>query len=322
MSERETAPASRTAPSRLRNVLSVVLPVLACLLLPLGVLASWAAYGLTDTGRYVRTMAPLSTDPDVREGVADALADGVLREAGPELGGGALHGAAGAFVQDAARSFTRTEVFRTAWDTANGAVHAAVLRALRDDGDRAAPVTVDLAPVTDRVKRRLAHDHVPFAHRIPVTHTRVEVLPAADVHRLRKGYHVLDTAAFWLPITAAVLAAAGIGVAACRRRAVTALGLGTALGGGLLALAVAAGRRLTLADLPGTLHRPAAGAVYDALTATLRTVSWGLFALGLTVALVAWLTGPRGPRPAARRPARGSAAPVADPAPEPTRAPV
>ncbi|WP_309097793.1 hypothetical protein [Streptomyces sp.] len=314
MPEPDRAPACATAPPRARNALSAVLLVLACLLLPFGALASWAAHGLADTGRWVRTMAPLAADPDVRRAAADALGDGVLRAAGPEL-----HSGAGSFVHDAARSFTRTEAFAAAWDASNRAVHTAVLRALRADAP-ATPVTVDLAPVVDRVKRRLSEDHVPFAHRIPVTHTRVPVLPAGDVDRLRKGYQVLDTAAFWLPLTAAVLAVTGIAVAACRRRAVTALGLGTALGGALLVLAVAVGRRLTLADLPDALRGPAAGAVYDALTATLRTVSWLLCALGLAVALGGWLTGRYGPRLAARRRARGSAGPAADPAPEPTRA--
>ncbi|GAA4305651.1 hypothetical protein GCM10023086_23530 [Streptomyces venetus] len=320
MTERDRAPVSEQAPPRLRNALSAVLLALACLLVPFGALASWAAHGLTDTGRYVRTMAPLAADPDVRQAVADAVADGIMRAAGPELDTGPLRGAAGPFVHDAVRSFTRTEAFRAAWDAANRALHAAVLRALRHDEARAAEVTVDLAPVVARVKRQLTDDHVSFAHRIPVTHTRVPVLPAGNVDRLRTGYHVLDTAAFWLPLTAAVLAAAGIAVAACRRRAVTALGLGTALGGGLLVLAVAIGRRLTLADLPDALHRPAAGAVYDALTETLRTVSWLLLALGLAVALGSWLTGRYGPRRAARRRARASAAPAADRAPGPRRA--
>ncbi|WDV53108.1 hypothetical protein PV963_23440 [Streptomyces coeruleorubidus] len=320
MSERDRAPVPEQAPLRPRNALSAVLLLLACLLLPFGTLASWAAHGLTDTGRYVRTMAPLAADPDVQRAVADAVGDGIMREAGHELDTGPLRGTVGPFVHDAVRSFTRTEAFRTGWDAANHAVHDAVLRALRDDGTRAAEVTVDLAPVVARVKRQLTDDHVPFAHRIPVPHARVPVLPADDVDRLRRGYHVLDTAAFWLPLAAAVCAVAGIALAACRRRAVTALGLGTALGGALLVLAVAIGRRLTLADLPDTLHRPAAGAVYDALTGTLVTVSWLLFALGLTVALGSWLTGRYGPRLAARRRARASAAPAADPPPEPTRA--
>ncbi|MFE6408731.1 hypothetical protein ACFVOR_17545 [Streptomyces sp. NPDC057837] len=315
MPEPVPAPAPATAPPRARNALSAVLLALACLLVPFAVLASWAAHGLTDTGRWVRNLAPLAADPHVRHAAADALGDGVLRAAGPGLRGPA----AGPFVRDAARSFTRTGAFATAWDASNRAVHTAVLRAVRADAPPV-PVTVDLAPVVDRVKRRLTEDNVPFAHRIPVTHTRVPVLAAGDVDRLRKGYRVLDTAAFWLPLAAACFAVAGIAVAACRRRAVTALGLGTALGGALLVVAVAIGRRLTLADLPVTLRGPAAGAVYDALTATLRTVSWLLCALGLAVALGGWLTARCGPRIAARRRARASAGPAADPAQEPTRA--
>jgi hypothetical protein len=130
---------------------------------------------------------------------------------------------------------------------------------------------------------------------------------------------VLDVAGFWLPVTAAALAVAGIAVAACRRRAVTATALGTALGGALLGLVVAVGRRLTLADLSDPARRPAAGTTYDALTVTLRTVSWLLVTLGLTVALTCRLTSRYG-RVVPRR--RVSAAPVADQAQQPTRAPV
>lgn len=132
-------------------------------------------------------------------------------------------------------------------------------------------------------------------------------------HQLADPYVPFEVAGFWLPVTALVLAAVGIAVAACRRRAVTATSLGTALGGAFLGLAVALGRHLTLADLHET-RRPAAGAIYDALTVTLRTVSWLLVALGLTAACATWLTAVF----ARRR--QASAAPVADPAVRPTRA--
>ena len=302
-------------PTRLRNALSAALIALSCLLVPFGALAACVTYGLADTGRYVTAMAPLAADPAVQGAVADSVEAGILDEvddrleassAAPEPGG------VRPFVDDAVRSFTRTEAFHTAWDAGNRAVHDAVLRALRDDRERA--VTVDLAPITAQVKRRLTDDHVLLARRIPVEHTEVPVLPADEVARLRKGYDVLEVAGFWLPVSAAVLAAAGIAVAACRRRAVTATALGTALGGALLALAVALGRRLTLADIGEAAHRPAAGAIYDALTQTLRTVSWLLVVLGLTVALACRLT-----EYLARR-RRASAAPAADPAQEPTRA--
>ncbi|MCT7357286.1 hypothetical protein N4P33_34870, partial [Streptomyces sp. 15-116A] len=204
--------------ARLRDALAAALVGLACLLAPCAAFAAWAAYGLADTGRYVSAVAPLSADPAVREAVADAVGDGVVRELAP----GPMRGTMGPFVQDALRSFTRTEAFRTAWEAGNRAVHGAVLHALRDERSTPGPVTVDLAPVVAQVKSRLAADHVPFAHRIPVRHTEIAVLPAEDVPGLRKGYHVLNTAAVWLPLAAVALAVTGIAVAACRRRALAA----------------------------------------------------------------------------------------------------
>ncbi|MFG3130426.1 hypothetical protein [Streptomyces tendae] len=305
---------------RSRSALSAVLIALASLLAPCATLAGWAMHGPADTGRYVAAVAPLADDPAVRDAAADTLGAGFAGFV-DEATAGPVNGAVRLFVRDAARSFTRTEAFHEGWDAANRTVHAAVLRALRDDRAAGHAVTVDLAPVTERVRDRLAEDHVPFARRIPVRHTAVTVLPAHEADRLRKGYQVLDVAAFWLPLAAVVFAVTGIAVAACRRRAVTAAGIGTALGGALLALAVLVGRRLTVAELPGPVDGPAAGAVYDALTETLRTASWLLVALGLTVALASWLTGRYG-RPARRRPpantATGPAEPTGPTPPRPT----
>ncbi|MGW2461127.1 hypothetical protein ACWC2M_19145 [Streptomyces sp. NPDC001761] len=274
-------------PSRLRSALSAVSIALSCLLVPFGALAAWAAYGLADTGRYVTTMAPLAADPAVREAVVDTVGDGVLRAVDEHLDVHPVRGSVRPFVHDAVRSFTQTQAFRLAWDTGNRITHDAVLRALRGSDERA--VTVDLAPVTAQVKRQLIHDHVTLAVHIPVEHTEVPVLPADRLTKLRKGYHVLEVAGFWLPVAAVVFAAGGIALAVHRRRAVVATGLGTALGGALLAAAVAVGRGLTLADLPADVPHPAAGAVYDALTGTLRTTAWLLLGLGLAVALTAWL---------------------------------
>ncbi|MES4886888.1 hypothetical protein [Streptomyces sp. NPDC096012] len=308
-------------PPRLRSALSAVLITLSCLLVPFGALAAWAAYGLADTDRYVTAMAPLATDPDVREAVADTVGDGILRAVDQHLDVHPVRGPVGPFVHDAVRSFTQTRAFRLAWDAGNRVTHDAVLRALRAEDERA--VTVDFAPVTAQVKRQLTLDHVPLAQRIPVEHTSVAVLPAGELVALRKGFHVMEIAGFWLPVAAVAFAAAGIALAVRRRRAVAATALGTALGGALLVLALAVGRSLTLADLPADVPHPAVGAVYDALTGTLRTAGWVLLGLGLAVALTSWLTRYLRPRrPLARlvRRLRGSAAPASAPARARTRA--
>ncbi|MEV1061548.1 hypothetical protein [Streptomyces sp. NPDC050263] len=293
----------------LRTALSAALIALSCLFAPFGALAAWAAYGLTDTRGYVTTMAPLASDPAVRDAVADTVGDGVARESGLNP----------VFLRDAVRSFTATRAYRSAWNAGNEAAHTAVMHALRDRRGGHRPVTVDLATVTAPLRHQLTVDHVPFATRIPVEHTQVALLPSDDLAALRKGFSVVDVAGFWLPLTAVVFAVAGIAVAACRRRAITATALGTALGGAFLGLAVAVGRRLTLADLPEAAHRPAAGAVYDALTATLRTASWLLLAVGLTVAAATWLSRPGSPLVRLLRRRRASAAPAQAPEAEPTR---
>jgi hypothetical protein len=290
-----------------RPPVAAALLAAACLLAPPAVLAVWATHGIGDTGRYAATTAPLATDTGVREAIATAVTDDIMREIDVRP---PLREPVHTYVHDAVRSFTGTDAFRSAWGTANLAAHDAVLRALREDGPRTAPVTLDLAPATRRLKERLVEDHVPFAERIPVAHTRITLLPADRLTAFRKGFHVLEFAGFWLPLATLACALAGIALAVSRRRAVIAVGLGTALGAALLALAVLVGRLLTLSGVPDDVPQPAAGAVYDALTETLRTVSWALLATGLAVAAAAWLTGHRTRRRTAPPQAPGAPAPL------------
>ncbi|MCI3931912.1 hypothetical protein [Streptomyces sp. AN091965] len=269
-------------PPRLRAALCAVLLVLACLLVPLGAVSTWAAYEIHDTDRYVATMAPLSFDPAVRAAVADAVTDSVVKE----IDAGPLQSTVESFVRDAVGSFTGTAAFRTAWNAANRAAHAAVEQALEHDSD--GEVSIDLAPITEQVKRRLAEEGVPFADRIPVRHTEVTVMKAQDLSDYRKVFRMLQAAGLWLPVAAAVFAVGGILLAVRRRRAVIATALGTAAGAAVLAAAVAVGRALTLDDLPPDVSRAAAGAVYDALTESLRVTAWVLLGLGLLVAAGVW----------------------------------
>ncbi|MFJ4713000.1 hypothetical protein [Streptomyces sp. NPDC088785] len=284
-----------------RTLLAPVLLVLACLLVPLGTLSTWAKYEIGDSDRYVAAMAPLATQPDVQNAVADAVTDGVVRN----LDVGPLQSTVESYLHDAVVSFTGTAAFQKAWNTANRAAHDAVQQAIDDDSS--GPVTLDLAPVTEQVKRQLQDENVPFASQLPVPHTEITLLPAGDLDSLRTALHALQVAGPWLPSAAVVCAVAGLALAVRRRRAVTATALGAALGAGALLLALAIARSLTLGDLSDSADEAAAGAVYDALTATLRTTSWVIVGVGLAVALVSWLTGRRWP--AGRR--RGVTRPAA-----------
>ncbi|MGW6573673.1 hypothetical protein ACWGAN_16045 [Streptomyces sp. NPDC054945] len=269
----------------MRTILSTVLIVLVALLVPASAVAYWADRELGDADRYTAAMSPLAENPKVQEVVVTQVSRALAGQidAGPfQIGLDTLLG-------EALHSFAGTSAYRTAWDAANRAAHAAFLDALTTG--RGDALTIDLAPVIAQVRGDLVADEVPFADRIPVTHLTVKVMEYDNLADLRKGFHMLEVAGVWLPVLTLLLAAAAIAVAVHRRRAVMATGAGLAVGAGLLWLAVDVCRRLTLDDLPADIDRPAAGAVYDALTAYLRTTAWVVLVIGLAAALAAWVMG-------------------------------
>lgn len=269
----------------MRTYLSAALIVLVALLVPASAVAYWADRRLGDADHYTAAMSPLANDPAVQEVVVTQA----TRALSGQIDAGPFQGAVDALLGDALRSFAGTTAYRTAWETANRAAHTAFLDALETGHGDA--VTVDLAPVIAQVKEELMADGVPFADRIPETHLSVKVMEYDNLGALREGFHVLQIAGVWLPVLTVLLAVAAVAVAVRRRRAVLATGAGLAVGAVLLWAAVGVCRRITLDDLPSDVDRPAAAAVYDALTAFLRTTAWVVLALGLATALAAWLVG-------------------------------
>lgn len=130
----------------MRTFLSAVLIVLVTVLVPASAVAYWADRELGDADRYTAAMSPLADDPAV-QGV-------VVSQAGRALAGqidaGPFQSGIDALLGEALRSFAGTPAYRTAWDAANRAAHAAFLKALTTgDGDA---VTIDLAPAIEQVK--------------------------------------------------------------------------------------------------------------------------------------------------------------------------
>lgn len=269
----------------MRTFLSAVLIALVTLLVPASAAGYWADRELGDVDRYTATMSPLAGNPAVQGVVVSQ----VSRALSGQIDAGPFQGRVDALLVEALSSFAGTPAYRTAWAAANRATHAAFLKALTaGHGDA---VTIDLAPVIAEVREELVADEVPFADRIPVTHLSVKVMEYDNLGALRKRFRMLQIAGVWLPALTVVLAAAAIAVAVRRRQAVIATGLGLAVGAVLLWGAVYFCRRLTLDDLPADIDQNAAAAVYDALTEFLRTTVLVVLAVGLAVALAAWLAG-------------------------------
>ncbi|MEW2350010.1 hypothetical protein [Streptomyces sp. NPDC006684] len=261
-----------------RAVLAVVLAVVACVCVPAGALSVWAKYEIGDTDTFVEAVSPLASNRDVREAVADAVTDGVMRQV--DLG--PLQDQGREFVREAAVSFTGSPAFRDAWDAAARGAHTAVLDAL-SDRESGGDIRIDLGPVTKQVKQQLIDNHVPYADRIPDTDTSITFVESRELGTARKVFHAFETAGPWPAIAAFVLGGASIALAHRRLRALSFLAFGVALAGVVLRLALMAGRDQTLGSIPSGFSRPAAGAGYDALTHALTTASWWLVGVGCAV---------------------------------------
>ncbi|MFG2606624.1 hypothetical protein ACGFT2_24175 [Streptomyces sp. NPDC048514] len=309
----------RARPPRhhVRSLVAAVLIVIGCVLAPLSVVAAWAADQVGDTDRYVATVAPLASNPDVQNAVADRATDALmsrldlpalLSDVAPQdrprlekaLGGrlgDALEGAVRSFVHDKAKAVAASGVFRTVWTDANRKIHSSLDKALTGSGGGAVQlkndaVTLDIGPLVDQVKQRLVDSGLSVAGHIPAVHTDFTLVRSDQVGKVKTYVRLLQLAGNWLPVLSVVLVAAGVLLSVRRRRALVAGCLGVAVATGILGIALRVFRVIYLDRLPADVSQGAAGAVYDALTGLLHTTVRMVVALGVVIALGAWLSGP------------------------------
>ncbi|MFE6036418.1 hypothetical protein [Streptomyces sp. NPDC056452] len=273
----------------LSAALSAVLLVLLAVLVPVSALSAWVDLEIDDTDRYLAAVSPLASDPAVQTTVATLVTD----EAMKNIDVGPLQETLEQFLHETVQSFTTTESFQRAWDTANRTAHQAVTAALHGDSGQA--VIIDLAPVIEQVKGELVNSGVPFAEQIPVESTAITVLSADRADDLRSSFQWLRHCSVWPAVGTVVLLVLVLGLALVRGGLRAGLGAAAVVGGGLvlgaivLRILVAVGRDRVLDEVPGS-DRGGAAAVYDALTASLRTTVWIVIVVG-AVLVVGGLAG-------------------------------
>jgi hypothetical protein len=314
-------PTPKPRRQRWRSVVATLLIVIGCILAPISVVAVWTKNLVTDTDRYVATVAPLASDPAIQSAIADKItaeifmhldvagvtnqAVDALAERGlPPLVANQLH-ALSEPLASGVEGFVRTEVgkvvasdtFADAWLTANRAAHQALVAALTGQTREGVTiendtVSINLGPLIQEVKQRLIDRGFELASRIPNVNPSFVLVQSDYIARARGAFNLLNAIGIWLPIVALILLAAGIYVAKDHRRALVGAGLGLAGGMVALALVLVIFRTIYLNELPlGVLTRDAAAAFYDTLVRFLRLGLRTVLVFGLVLALAGFFTG-------------------------------
>src|SRR5829696_1009729 len=252
------APADTERRGWWRPVVAGALIVLAAVLAPLSVLATWSNGQIQDTDRYLATVAPLADDPDVQEAIAtrmeevvfsyldvDAAVDEVvvgLEGQGLPSGAATTLGALSQPLAEGVRSFVgdridalvQSDAFEQAWAEANRTAHSELVAALNGETDGAVAidrgaVSVNLATLIGAVKQQLVDAGFGIAERIPEVDATFAIVQSDDLATVQSLVGVLDDLSTWLPVLGLALIGIAILIARDRRRVVLVSGLAVAL---------------------------------------------------------------------------------------------
>lgn len=264
---------------KVRTVLAVVLIVAGCLLTPVAVTAAWARTHVTDTDRYVDTVAPLATDSDVRNAVADRVTEVILRNLPDRIAS-----AARGVVRDQVGQLVESDTFQRLWRNANQVAHGQLIDLLTGrgpasvDGDT---VSIELGPFVAAARDRLVASGFTAAQRIPDVHQTFDVFSSPDLPKAQRAYRLLDRYGAVLPFVAGGLLVLGLVVAVRRRRTLVGTGLGVAASMVVLGIVLLIARQVAPDRLPDGVP---ATAVFDVVTRSLWTTLVVIFVIGAVVA--------------------------------------
>ena len=224
-------------PSRGRAVGAFVIFLVAALLIPVGVIGSWASRTVADTDRYVETVTALIDSPEVRAEVStqltnilfDALPTGELAKSVLPNNGDALSGivtqAAKAALQNAVASALASPQARKAWETLNRQIQSNLIAALQGDSNsvfqiKGDAIVLDTGVLIERVRTLLVEQGLTvFANiSVPQAADRELVLVRDEqVKVVSTTYRIVQPLANGLIWVALLLLALGVAVINRRR---------------------------------------------------------------------------------------------------------
>ncbi len=294
---------------RWKRISSWVLVVLACVLAVLSVIAVFARNQLLNTDAYVRTVAPLASDPAIQTQVAKKVSENLIERTDLEARiKNALPSKAGflatpitssveTVTNELALKVVQSQQFATFWVAANRASHKQLVAVLTGSTTGAVStkngkITIDLGQVEIQVKHRLDERGITVFDKIPAVKGLNYVLfQSNDLTKIQKLTKLLNDVAIVLPIVTLLCFAGAVVLARSRRKGLVRAAAGLALSMALILVVLAVARNQYLSNLKADQSLPANQAVIDIVTAHLRLGVRIILIVAAVVALIALIAG-------------------------------
>jgi hypothetical protein len=306
-----------------RGVTAWVLVIVSAILFPIALTAYWGQRTLTDTERYVATVAPLAQDPTVKQAVGDKLTTVLVTQIDaqqrvsellqdtPRLQpiAGPIAVAVNNLVAQTVTKVLDSDQFDQLWITVNTKLQQGLVKALSSAPDGAVTiqgdqVVLDTGDLIEAVKQRLVDQGLSFAANIPVpaaADRQVVLLTSPQLAQARFAYAVGQPVAQWLIYVVLLLFVIAVLVSRKRARMTMAVGVAIILGALAVRLMMAFGQSQIELSLTGTSFAIAQEAFFTILTAFLLNSVRAAYAVGLVLLLVGWFLSGTSSALAARR---------------------
>jgi hypothetical protein len=287
--------------------------VFGMLLTPVAIVAVFLKNQVSDTGRYVQNVKPLSSNEAIQSYVADNITTELfarvdinkyVKEALPERAqvlAGPLTTALQSFVREATFRIIQTDQFQKLWIQANRVAHAQLVGVLTGKETAGVSVTrngavqIDLSSVAKLVTDQLRSTGIDLFARIPAADIggKVTLFQSDDLYKVRRAVGILNTLAYALPFVVFGAFGGAIYLSRSRRRGFVLAAAAFTVGALLLALFLFAARGAYL-DTATSNDFPydAAAAVYDTLVRFLDTAVRAVLTFSIVVLITVFFAGP------------------------------
>jgi multisubunit Na+/H+ antiporter MnhF subunit len=308
---------------RWRGIAGWVLVVLACILSVLSVVTVFARNQLLNTDAYVKTVAPLASNPAIQTQVAKKVSENLISRANIETRVKDALPPKAAFLavpitsgletvtNELALKAVQSKQFYELWVAVNRASHKQLVAVLTGSSvgsvsTKNGKVTINLAPVEVNIKKKLDAKGITVFDKVPaVKGLNFVLFQSKDLVTVQKLTKVLNDLAIVLPIIALLGLAASVVLARNRRRGLVRAAGGLALSMAAILVVIGVARNQYLSGLSPNQSVPANQAVIDTVTANLRLGVRIILIVAIVVSIVALIAGNRrlrawmagGPRP-------------------------
>jgi hypothetical protein len=304
-----------------RAPIAAIALVLGCVLAPVAVVGVWTGNQVTNTDRYVRTMAPLISEPPIQQALSAGITTAITTQLNvkaleaqaadqldsahlPRLSAllrnfsGPISSGINGLVGSSVARFVASPAAAKLWTQANRTAHAGLVKVLSGQGNSAVSVTdgkvtISLGPFISQAEQALSQRGLTFVDKLPSVNPTIALFEAPDLSKAQSGYRLVSTLRWVLPFLSLALLAVGVYAARGRRRALLGAALGLSASMLVLAAALAIVRGVYLNSVPqSTLPSDAAAVLFDTLVRFIKEGLRVILVAGLVIAAGAFLSGP------------------------------